>query len=885
MIKNSFNAGCGSNHTQAPAQPLFLTDSEQAHFGPVYNTNNNCAITPHDAQKNPDASNGADKVVDNQEQTTNYQRIPRMMWANTTWDPQPKPLDIAAWNALLTNPFITTKCREIEDKFIRGDKYDDLKNQLPVLMPHAYGFRTIDDNGELTLKLGGKRAAATAVANGLVMVDIDHVPTPRAIFDNFGGPEACKNNQIAYVGITASHCGLRVIAQRQWNETIPDAQKRLAQLFRSDYDKVTTDLSRCSYCVPADYILYVDESILFFRNEEEFTKNVKHFSILDGVYTPTQQQNNNLIDDKMTNQNLTVVQPQNNSALTAQVNNNCSFQGIPVRDIAEFIAKKYNDGNMPAKGNRNNTYMEMAKACRNICDYNAALLYANLPDLGLDTHERASICKRFADVNPNFMTSKTPAIVTEALEEIRKNKIGRDNYTNAVLDMDPDNVTVPEKLPKIWQTICSTLDTEFWWPAIIATLPILGAIATNVRMKYTDNQVHALSFQSYIVGEQSTGKGFYRKTAEVLLKPLNEHDKGMDIDRANYLRQKRSNPKKTIEEPVYAPRITSIKMSPTMYFDIQQKLGEQFMVAVSEEIDQMINAEKSSAMSLRDIYKYAFDNEVASCEYRSENSFAGKVKVFFNFMVSCTYDKLYELFDRNLTDGLMTRACVAQLKRELGEEQPFFEDYNQQQVAYIDELTNKLDKIKGFVFCPWVYNTIAEMSREWNNRVTTLSNGEIIDQMFKRALVKAFRAGYLASLCEGDYYIKNEDGIFVSSIGEELTYTAERADRHTLYDYTLTPNRQMIIDFTKAVFEYLLRNTYQLFGANLEAQVNKWQQQTPDKPIDMYATLPQVFTREEFNTMAKAAGRNNTQASKILSKWNKNRKVVKNPNGTYTKIK
>lgn len=887
------NAGCGSNHTSqsALAQPLYLTENEQiAQFGYVSN-DNNCANAALNTQKND-----TDRVL--YTQTTTFEPLHRMMWAYATTAPQPQPLDTAAWQAILNNPDIPTICQKIEDKFIRGEKYADLKQQLPVLMPHAWGFRMLDDNGNLTMQLGGKRTAATAVPNGLVMLDIDHVYNPEELFTKFGGNEAAKTNEIAYVGITPSKVGLRVIAQRQWEESIADAQRRLAQLFQSDYDKVTTDLSRCSYCVPANYILYLDTELFYFKNIEERNKIVTHFAVLDGVYTPQhaneQNQNNNLIkSNKSMEKTFSAVelQPQTNqqaaTTIVAQqtVNDKLDFQGIPVRQIAEYIAKQFNDGNMPKQGNRNNTYMEMAKACKSICDYDAALLYANLPDLGLDTHERASICKRFTDVDPKFMTSKTPQKVIEAVEEIRKNKIGLDNYNNAALDMDPDNVPVPEKLPKIWQTICSTLDPEFHWPAIIATLPLLGAVATNVRLKYTDNQLHALSFQSYIVGDQSIGKGFYRKTADLILKPLREHDTNMDINRANYLRLKRNNPKKEITEPIYAPRITSIKMSPTMYFDIQQKLGEQFMIAISEEIDQMINAEKSSSMSLRDIYKYAFDNEWASCEYRSENSFAGKVKVFFNFMVTCTYDKLHELFDKNLTDGLMTRACVAQLKRELGEEQPFFEDYTEQQVAYIDELTVKLDKIKGFVFVPWVYNTIAEMSKEWNRKVTTLSNGKIIDQIFKRALVKAFRAGYLAAICEGDYFIKNEDGIFVSSNGEEVTYNAERADRHTLYEYNLTPNRQMIIDFTKAVFEYLLRTTYQLFGANLETQVNKWQQLPPQTPIDMLASLPQVFTHDEFINIAKAAGRDNSQASKILNKWTGvQHKVVKNPNGTYTKI-
>lgn len=896
-MNNFLNAGCGSNHTtnSALTQPLYLTESEQnALFGYVNNTNNNCANAALNTQKND-----TDRVL--YTQTTTFEPLHRMMWAYATTAPQPQPLDTAAWQAILNNPDIPTICQKIEDKYIRGEKYADLKQQLPVLMPHAWGFRMLDDNGNLTMQLGGKRTAATAVPNGLVMLDVDHVYNPKELFTKFGGNEAAKTNEIAYVGITPSKVGLRVIAQRQWEESIADAQRRLAQLFQSDYDKVTTDLSRCSYCVPANYILYLDTELFYFKNIEERNKIVTHFAVLDGVYTPQhaneQNQNNNLIkSNKSMEKTFSAVElPQTNqqaaTTIVAQqtVNDKLDFQGIPVRQIAEYIAKQFNDGNMPKQGNRNNTYMEMAKACKSICDYNAGLLYANLPDLGLDTHERASICKRFTDVDPKFMTSKTPQKVIDAVEAIQKQTLGLEDNSEAYVDMDPDNVAVPKQLPKIWQTVCSTLTPEFHWPAIIATLPLLGANATNVRMNYIDNDTQSFSFQTFIVGKQSSGKSFYRKTAEQILKHLNQHDEGMSDAIEEYKRLKRSNPKKNLVEPIYAPRVVTTKISPAMFCTIQHNLGEKYMVAINEEIDQMINAEKNNTMSLRDIYKYAFDNQVTGSEYKSENSFSGKVKVFFNLMVTCTYDKLHEYFDRNLTDGLMVRACVAQLKRELGANVPYYKNYTAEQTAYIDDLTTKLEQINGYIYCPWVFNTIDTLSVEWNAKIAAISRGNIIDDIYKRALVKAFRAGYLASVCEGDYFIKNEDGIFVSSTGEEVTYTVEKEYiddyNYILNEYTHNDNRQMIIDFTKAVFEYLMRTTYQLFAVNLEAQTNKLEQATPQKPIDMLASLPQVFTREEFNTMAKAANKDNTQASKILYKWTDvQHKVVKNPNGTYTKI-
>jgi hypothetical protein len=204
----------------------------------------------------------------------------------------------ALWSSIelvMKQPQVQSICDQI--KLLDGRDPDELarlKRQLPIITPHACRF-----TGD------GKRKSANAVPSGLVMLDIDHIDDPRDIFSthifpvlgdeaNFNNnpnnidqqllrsqqhsersrehnssPLGCvvsqrnvvedkvvdvvdlNNPRIFFVAITPSCHGLRIIAERNPGESIPDAQRRIADLCRlPKYDSVTTDLARASFLMP-----------------------------------------------------------------------------------------------------------------------------------------------------------------------------------------------------------------------------------------------------------------------------------------------------------------------------------------------------------------------------------------------------------------------------------------------------------------------------------------------------------------------------------------------------------------------------------------------------------------------------------------------------------
>ena len=210
---------------------------------------------------------------------------------------KPAPVIWHEVEAAMQDPRVQHICDQI--KLLDSQDPEELarlKRQLPIITPHACRF-----TGD------GSRKSANAVPSGLVMLDIDHVDEPRRIYAEHIAPllspvgrgdvpaggeggsaavygldstpaegaqpaQSARNlgkADIHFVAITPSGHGLRIIAERQENESLIAAQTRLANLCGfAEYDAVTHDLARASYLMPWSYVLYCEPSGLNFRDAE-----------------------------------------------------------------------------------------------------------------------------------------------------------------------------------------------------------------------------------------------------------------------------------------------------------------------------------------------------------------------------------------------------------------------------------------------------------------------------------------------------------------------------------------------------------------------------------------------------------------------------------------
>ena len=157
---------------------------------------------------------------------------------------------------------VASLCAEIADALeavkrgeLSREEFDilkaDRKRLLPVITPHA-------------TFTAGRRVNAEAVPSGLCMLDADHLPDARGFYEaNVRGREEALGILLAH--ITPSCEGLRLVF------VLPDpsmeleaAQRWMAgRLGMKEYDGAVKDLARCSFLVPRDYFLYLNEEGLF----------------------------------------------------------------------------------------------------------------------------------------------------------------------------------------------------------------------------------------------------------------------------------------------------------------------------------------------------------------------------------------------------------------------------------------------------------------------------------------------------------------------------------------------------------------------------------------------------------------------------------------------
>ena len=183
-----------------------------------------------------------------------------------------RPCTPALFWQTVRQPHVAQICATIADAWeackrgeLQKEEFDEVKNRekkrLPVFTFHA------------TFP-GGRRLNADAVPSGLSIYDIDHISHPRGYYAH-AVEDRTRELGIVLAHVTPSTEGLRLVFRIPRGMTPEEAQRWMSgQLDDPGYDQSVKDLARCSFAVPEDYILFIDEERLF-ENEEQLNEERK----------------------------------------------------------------------------------------------------------------------------------------------------------------------------------------------------------------------------------------------------------------------------------------------------------------------------------------------------------------------------------------------------------------------------------------------------------------------------------------------------------------------------------------------------------------------------------------------------------------------------------
>ena len=755
---------------------------------------------------------------------------PRISYQQSVTKGQPMPLTPKIWDELIDSPEVKNICDRIAALDPTAEDYNDrkqaLKRRLPIIIPHAASFAN------------GKRISADATPSGLAMLDVDHVDNPRDWFESID-KQLLSDNRIYLVAITASGKGLRIIGERletssvgsngiRQFETIEAAQLRIATaLGITEYDAVTKDLARASYVVPRDYILWIYEAgLLEMPDDAPF--------VAPGLYPdkalPPHEEVSSIASESDSD----------------NAEGDLTYRGIPYADIVQQLLIAIGAADGAVQGERNTVYFSMANYMRYICDFNVELLLQVLPDFGLSETERRQVITS-AIGRPR--KSQIPMILQGVIAVCEREM---SNLKSQPANAKSTDLALPE-LPRLLKLVCRRLPADYRPAMIVASLPVLGTLATGIRFEYLDRQEQSLSFFSCITAPAASGKSFIRKPLDLLLTPINENDE-LEREKEQAYKEKlraSKNSKNQPEDPHACPRNNGVAVSIAKLLQLLTYAEGKHLIGIGEEMDTLVKTERAGVWSQKsDIYRLAFDNGVYGQAYMSDASFNAHIKVYYNLLLTGTPNSLKRFF-KDPEDGLITRVCFAQLPDTSFTEIPAFASYTEAEKAEIIRWARQLDAEKGTISCPQVGTVIADwLERKRQQAIDADSHA--MDTLRRRAAVIGFRAGMLCYLLENHKYTK--------TVGA----------------------------FAEWVAEYIFRNQMELWGTAIEQTYKSSIESQTERgaAASLLSLLPEEFTAADLIKLRARKGQSvkSSAISMVLNRWKANHRIEKATETTWRKL-
>ncbi len=567
------------------------------------------------------------------------------------------PVDEAQFWALVR----ATKWNEAIDKF-RETHDAALKRKLPAFIFQA----TFDETTSKAGKLGRWRKQSATRLTGLVVMDIDHVDDPKAVFDSWHGSHGWTRILLVY--ITPSGKGLKVVFKADPKDgNLIDNQHAMAKVLGVEVDESCKDASRMSFICKESDILYMDKELFTYENKEFSERYTALYrdghsqgskeNNLGTDFTDLHGCNNSAGDNKSSvSQNESRVNPCQEK----------EFKGIPYSEIIDEWWKR--NGGVPQEGERNVKLYQLAVNLRAICDNNKALLLQVMPRLGLDEQELQSIVESAC--------KETPKGISKPMREI----LGM-NTTALTAEQDMNQwlwewgaeiEKLAEDFPLL-KDICKGLKRNQCPAALFVGGGLLMTLMTRCtyRFYHRPEELRRLNNSTLIIGDPASGKSFATRLFKLLAAPIVAADKiGKDAINAyrEQMRTKGANKEKP-KKPKVIVRVHPARTSNAQFIqdmvnsveEIDGQLMQLHQLTFDTELDNTVTVQKGGSwIDKQSLELKAFHNEEDGQAYSNNDSILQDFYVTWNFIYTGTPIALKKkVNEQNFGSGLATRlTCI-----------------------------------------------------------------------------------------------------------------------------------------------------------------------------------------------------------------------------------
>lgn len=790
-----------------------------------------------------------------------------------------------------------------EDAQDYRERVSALKKKLPLFVFMAGDIAATPNKKGV---MGCWRKQQYVKLNGLYMLDLDHVEDPRSTYESvishfrelFG---------ILLVHVTPSQHGLRIVAKANPEVgNLADNQEKLAEALGFKPDEACKDSSRGSFCPTHEDILYINNEIFEYQNDEYDKKFGDAYRLGDSHGAAGSNHTAPVphrVNDGTTNDNLGSSEKQaqqptsgHETSLEKNEKGQYTFKGIPFVDIIEEYWKE--EGGRPAVGERHTKVLSLANRLRYITDNNPSELLRVIDGCGLPDEELQNICTsacayRMAPYFPPRLRSILKAVSKPGTSEAAGGLLGsaeNQSQPGAQRPAGDDNIDYAGWWARLrtvvndpLRDVMSSVPDEAKMGATLAGLAMLGTYLTRCWWRHYDGEKRRLSFLVYILGDAASGKSFAVKLDKLIMEAMKAQDKAGREWEQQYKEdklQRETSSKKAkeaaqeIKHPVirYVPSTLSNAMLYARLRDAKELIdGEEVhlhLFTFESELSTALRVQTGSWAGKLDLECKSFQNEEAGVDYANAQSANGLYQVNWNQVITGTPDAMNrKIKPLTVLDGLVTRLALFVMPSrnfEMLNKQSIMTDHDAE--SRLRSWGYKLEGLHGELRCP----KLVKAAWDWCENVTReaeLNNDVIADYFRKRVPMYIVRYG------------------LVYAVLENFTLLEKMQKENQPLE---VPISKKTIEFAKLMGDFIFYMQIRQYGEMvrnaLENQSKDFQpRERVSKYTSLYQRLPNILKNKD---VMDVFGINITNANLMLSRWSKKGWVeaVKGKRGLYKKI-
>lgn len=617
-----------------------------------------------------------------------------------------------------------------------------------------------------------------------------------------------------------------------------------------EYDKAVHEPERAIYLPCREYILYIDEELMF--SDELHAAKVKY----DG---------RSKMDD--VREKPSAINPHTSAIIKSPVE-------ADERTMLIFHECMKEEGVVDAdfvnEGGRHNSVKLVLSHCNQLLTQEETL--GVLKELMPNNWQDENIQTLVGDFYSKYLDKSKPlSLVQKRIFKESKRRFRAEQEEDSNLNdvegcsdaqskdslsrMFASNVppAIPQNLPRLVKTVIKHTPRLYQATVAQAMFPALATYPKRLSFRYIDNQQRELRMNCLIIAGTGTGKDICTKQPlSHIIADIKQRDE-INRERLKKYNEEYNNKANNKQKPQRPDDlvIQTIKSDVTRAALVQRMddaQGAPLYVRMNE-LEQWDKVEGATGRSNQFTVMKQNDDEENDfgSDRASTQSVTGSGSLHLNWNANTTISKAMKYFRYVVTDGPISRLCLATIPDcEIGSDIPVFGDYD---TAYDEALKPYIENLKaatGVVDCQQAKKLIKRLKAECAD-FARLSQDTVFDNLTHRALVHAFRKACLLYAANG---MKWERGI------EDFCRWS------LLYDL------------------YLKMKFWgdQIRSADGDVQVSK---RGPESLLD---SLPSEFTLEDAMRVRQQKGMDARRARKMISTWQSRDFVIQMSDVSFKKL-